>query len=103
MTTWKLSVSIGLLAGTAVVDLSGIPATAAGPATEPFAFIENRGQWDAATGFLARSGPMVARFEKDAIVLWLPTSHEQHCRLAKSLKTLRLPKRSPVSRRILTS
>ena len=70
MTTWKLSVSIGVFAGTAaILLLPGAPATAAGPEAEPFAFIENHGQWDAATEFLARGGPMVARFEKDAIVL----------------------------------
>ncbi|MHC4320207.1 MAG: DUF7948 domain-containing protein, partial [Planctomycetota bacterium] len=40
------------------------------------AFVPNEGQWDTPARFVAHRGPMVARLEKDAIVLQLATRHE---------------------------
>ncbi|MCI0585843.1 MAG: hypothetical protein L0323_03265 [Planctomycetes bacterium] len=37
----------------------------------PLAFVENRGQWDTSSKFVARRGAMTARIEKDALVLQL--------------------------------
>jgi hypothetical protein len=58
----------------AVVLSAFSPALGVGAETGlPLSFVENLGQWDTPARFVARRGPMVARFEKDAIVLQLET------------------------------
>jgi hypothetical protein len=52
------------------------PASASPGAGLPMAFVPNEGQWDTPARFVAHRGPMVARLEKDAIVLQLATRHE---------------------------
>jgi len=51
-------------------------AVPSGPVTVPGMFIENQGQWDAATKFLARGGSVVARIEQGALALDLPRGPE---------------------------
>jgi hypothetical protein len=51
-------------------------APASASAVLPIAFIPNHGQWDTPAAFVVRQGPMVARLEKDAIVLQLATRGE---------------------------
>jgi hypothetical protein len=54
-------------ASAAPTEVRTVPA----PARLPLDFIENRGQWGAATKFVARKGSLAASFEPDAIKLHL--------------------------------
>ncbi len=61
----------GLTAAAASLS-TGEPPTAAGSPVLPIDFIENKGQWEHGTRFVARGNSVSARFERDAIVLREP-------------------------------
>ena len=61
----------GLTAAAASLSIGEPPAPTASPVL-PIDFIENKGQWEHGTEFVARGSSVSARFERDAIVLREP-------------------------------
>ena len=60
------------------------PPAASGPSGLglPLDFVENRGQWDKATEFVAHRGSLAAHFQRDAIELYLGEPQQDPLRLA---------------------
>ena len=67
MKTWWIAIFLLV-----VVMATPTPADVLGPKSPPCMFVENRGQWDASTKFLACGGAVTARIERNALALDLP-------------------------------
>ena len=86
----------GLTAAAASLS-TGEPPSAAGSPVLPIDFIENKGQWEHGTRFVARGSSVSARFERDTIVLRDARSrHPRKCRWCS--KARRPPPGSPARR-----